>query len=88
MTQPARRHPAVLEEDLGEELLLYTAQRDVVHVLNATGRAVWRLCDGNRTIQEIAQKVSHSFATSPEQNIEEDVKNVLESLAERRLVIR
>lgn len=84
---PLRRNPSVLEQDLGDELLLYTAHGQVVHVLNATGRAVWRLWDGQRSPQEIATQVQAQFSQTDERNVVADIEKMIAALAECHLLI-
>ena len=83
---PLRRNPSVLEQDLGDELLLYTAHGQVVHVLNATGRAVWRLWDGQRSPQEIAAQLQTQFSQTDERNVMADVQRMIADLTERQLL--
>jgi len=81
------RNPAVLEQDLGEELLLYQADGEDVHVLNATGRAVWRLCDGQRSLEEIAAALPLHFAQAGGRDIVADVQRMIAGLRERQLLV-
>lgn len=81
------RNPAVLEQDLGEELLLYTAGGESVHVLNATGRAVWQSYDGQRSVEEIAHLLRSSFAHTDECNVVADVQQMIAALIERQLLM-
>ncbi|RLT42670.1 MAG: PqqD family protein [Chloroflexi bacterium] len=83
---PLRRNPSVLEQDLGDELLLYSAGGQDVHVLNATGRAVWRLCDGQRSPQEIAAQLQTQFSQTDERNVMADVQRMIADLTERQLL--
>lgn len=56
-TRP-RRAAHVREYPLGEsEVLLFAGGRQVVHTLNASAWAVWDLCDGSRTVHEIAEEL-------------------------------
>ena len=80
------RHPAILEQDLGEELLLYQANGKQVHVLNATGRAVWRLCDGQHGMDQIVEQIRASFAGSDERDVAQDVAQLIAALSERHLL--
>lgn len=84
---PVRCNPSVLEQDLGDELLLYSADGQDVHVLNATGRAVWRLCDGQRSAQEIATQVQTQFSQTDERNVVVDVRKLIAGLCERQLLV-
>ena len=44
-----KRKPDVICRAAGQETLLYDSATDSVHVLNATARMVWELCDGCHT---------------------------------------
>jgi hypothetical protein len=44
--------------DLPDEVLVYDRERAVAHCLNQTAALVWRACDGTRTPQEIARKLT------------------------------
>ena len=55
-TRPQRR-PAVRSYSLGEESLLYDPDTDTAHAINAPAMAIWYLCDGSRSIQEISEEL-------------------------------
>lgn len=87
MSRPlVRRNPAVLEQDLGDELLLYRADDTSVHVLNSTGRAIWRLCDGENGMEEIVAHISTSFTCTPDCDVRDDVAALITALTERHLL--
>ena len=49
------------EEQVGEELVLYHhASRKSVY-LNESGAVVWKLCDGQRTVQQIIDLLAESY---------------------------
>jgi hypothetical protein len=48
-----RPTPSTDGTDLHDEYLFYDRENDQVHVLNATAREVFLLCDGRRTEEEI-----------------------------------
>ncbi|MCE9601452.1 MAG: PqqD family protein [Gemmatimonadetes bacterium] len=53
------RGSAVKEFPLGDaEMLLFHEGRQVVHTLNTSAWAVWDLCDGTRTVADIARELS------------------------------
>jgi hypothetical protein len=56
-TRPVRA-AAVREYPLGDEVLLFAEGRQVVHALNASAWAVWDLCDGSRTIRDMAGDIA------------------------------
>ncbi len=53
------RSPRVREFPLGDdEMMLFIEGTQVLHALNTTAWAVWDLCDGSRTISELAAELS------------------------------
>ena len=56
--RPARRTQDLESQEVGDELMLIDARSDRVHVLNPTMAAIWKLCDGERSPEQIAQALS------------------------------
>jgi hypothetical protein len=52
---PRARQDGLLEETLGEELLLYDQESHIAHCLSPVAACVWRHCDGERDIAELAR---------------------------------
>jgi hypothetical protein len=52
---PRARQDGLLEEAAGEELLLYDQERHIAHCLSPVAACVWRHCDGEHDIAELAQ---------------------------------
>jgi Coenzyme PQQ synthesis protein D (PqqD) len=48
------RVSGVVECDVRDELLVYQPASEIVVSLNASGRAIWELCHGERTVGQIA----------------------------------
>jgi len=53
--RPTTRKAHLLVQELPDEVLIYDVERNEVHCLNGTAARVWSLCDGERTVSEIAQ---------------------------------
>ncbi|WHZ25522.1 MAG: hypothetical protein OJF51_000317 [Nitrospira sp.] len=51
---PQAREEHLLVENLGDEVLVYDEDRNSAHRLNRTAALVWRQCDGQHTITELA----------------------------------
>lgn len=51
---PARRKDLIVR-DLADEMTLYDGHTNRAHCLNQTAAAVWRLCDGQKSVAEIAR---------------------------------
>ncbi len=54
--------------------------------LNETGRLIWSLCDGYRTVRSIIEALEHSFVDQTSQPIVEDVLTTLAGLESKGLL--
>ena len=52
---PRARRDGLLEETLGEELLLYDQDNHTAHCLSPIAACVWRHCDGEHDVTELAE---------------------------------
>ncbi len=55
--RPTTRSTQLLVQELPDEVLIYDLEVNEVHCLNGSAARVWALCDGQRTISEIAQQL-------------------------------
>src|SRR5690242_12747596 len=51
----------VIVQDVFGELLVYDLQRDIVRRLNRVAAAIWKQCDGQKNVAEIARAVAPQF---------------------------
>jgi PqqD family protein of HPr-rel-A system len=65
---------------LDDELVLYDARTTAAHVLNASAARIWELCDGTRTLPELADALSATYALDP-QRAQTDVSELVVSLS-------
>jgi pyrroloquinoline quinone biosynthesis protein D len=49
-----RQVPGILQRDLGTEYVFYDAGGERFHVLNETARDIYLMCDGSRSVHDIA----------------------------------
>lgn len=54
--------------------------------LNASAAAILQLCDGQRSVAEIAQQLSADMPNTPAERVQNDVLAFLEGLAQRALI--
>jgi pyrroloquinoline quinone biosynthesis protein D len=47
------------EYRLGDELLVYVPHSETAHALNPSAVAIWELCDGTRTAEDISRELGH-----------------------------
>lgn len=75
--KPLARTEDLVTTETKDEVLVYDQVRHHIHHLNVTAAAVWRMCDGQRTVAQIAR----------EADIEEDaVWLALRKLADTHLL--
>jgi hypothetical protein len=54
-TLPRARTQKLIVKELFDETLVYDLERDTAHCLNRTAAFVWKKCDGEATVAEVAQ---------------------------------
>ena len=77
--------PHIIETELEDDLSLYDARAERVVVLNTTASDIWRLADGQHTLDEIVGLLAGAYATAPE-TIRPDVEQVVASLIDDGLL--
>jgi hypothetical protein len=65
-------------------LIVYQESTDRVHHLNQTAAVVLELCDGTRTVEEIARVVAETFGLSTVPELE--TRTCIEGLSKERLI--
>ncbi len=66
LSHKPRQKPDFRLEEIDGELLLYHPAQTTIMYCNATASFIWQLCDGKRTVEEIAILLAAAF----EQNLE------------------
>lgn len=82
------RAPGIEERAAGNDLVLYDSTGGRLHVLNLTAAAVWRLCDGSKTVDDILRQVGVEFAFSEKDQPHTDIRGLLGSLKEQGLIVK
>jgi hypothetical protein len=72
-------------EKLDEELLLYHPAATTTVYLNETASLIWQLCDGHRSVGEIAELLRESFPKM-DTAIASDLEATLNSFAEHGVI--
>ena len=80
-----RQTGALPGKDLGGEYMFYDEDGDRHHVLNATAREVFLLCDGTRTAEEVVREMMQRFEVD-EETLRRDVPKVIEDLLKLSLL--
>ncbi len=83
-SQPA--HAAqVIDQKAKDLVVLLNLDTGEYYNLDEVGTRIWELCDGARTVSEIARCIGEEFETSGDP-VEQDVLTLLEELARDKLV--
>jgi hypothetical protein len=69
----------VIETEIRGDISLYDAQNERVLVLNGTASDVWRLCDGEQTLDEIVALLAKAYQIQPDA-IRDDVTRTIRQL--------
>lgn len=75
--RPSKR-PEVLELDGGHGLILYNHDSSLVHHLNPSAALVWRRCDGNASVRDLAGYIAGKHGL----RVSEVLQQVSEVIAE------
>jgi hypothetical protein len=86
-TTTLSRSPGVLAQSAPTDstLILLNPRSGEYFTLEAVGPRVWELCDGKRTIAEIAAAIADEYDAAPE-TITSDVLELAEALMDAKLV--
>ena len=84
----SRRRDNILEKDLGDEVVLYTPDGKAIHVLNGTAYAIWKLCDGQHSLEDMEQAIRAQYVVPNrhQADVATDVCSTLEAFAEKGLL--
>ena len=63
LSRPRARRADLLVQDAQNELVIYDTKTDKAYVLNPSAAAVWRACNGKRSVQEIAHYLNQTSPT-------------------------
>lgn len=85
LNEIAVRDPQIVSQQVEGEMILVVPTRGKVKVINEVGGRIWELCDGKRSIRQIAVELTREFDVELSQ-AEKDSVEFLNTLAERGLV--
>ncbi len=67
--RPEARKDGLVVEELPEEVLVYDLERHEAHCLNQQAVWVWKHCDGESTVSEIAHRLAEEAKTPPNEDL-------------------
>lgn len=83
-TYTPRRRGDVLELDLGDGVIIYDRDANLVHHLNPSAALVWRMCEGESTVSELVQVLVDVLGLSLHE-VNAQVADLLQELEELKL---
>ena len=79
------RHGEVWTRRDGEQIAVYDPDSGRLHVLNASALAIWELCDGETTGEEMAGAIAE-LTSGGTDSASQDVVAALQALWEQQLI--
>ena len=86
-TNAGRPSESVIESEIAGDISLYHPPTEKVTVLNTSASDVWRLCDGNNTVSDIATMLANAYGIDDPAKIESDVAETVRSLRQAELLV-
>ncbi len=83
--RPVKRHPRTASRVFSGEAVIISPAENMVRMLNPVGSRIWELCDGTRTIDQIAEVLSAEFDVEAA-HAQQSVTTFVTALAARDLV--
>lgn len=74
-------------QDLGDETLIYDPESEKVHVLNATAQAIWNLCDGSHTIEDIQKSLANTYPQVSQNDLLTDINTIVDDFKDKKIII-
>jgi hypothetical protein len=75
-----KRRDSIVEREVDSELVLHDPMTDRTLLLNSVSAAIWDLCDGARTVDEIARCIAEHFRGSEDDEILRDTVELVGKL--------
>ena len=76
---------SVIETEVGGDVSLYDPSSERVVVLNATASDIWRLCDGEQTLDEIVEMLARAYSVRAD-DIRPQVEETIATLVDGGLL--
>jgi len=76
----------IVKQEVSGSLLLFNMDDGRYYTLNDVGRRVWELCDGSRSLSEIAIDLSNEYDSSAAA-IRDDILELVGDLADASLLV-
>jgi len=75
----------ILFQELGRDLVLFDLETNLPYALNPVGSLIFRMIDGERTLEEIAERISREYDVGFDQAMK-DLLKLSEALIQRGII--
>lgn len=75
----------IVVREAGKETMLYDAEQDELHVLNATAKVVYRLSKEGKGVEEIEAALRSTFTVPPGLDLRPEIEACLAALKDKGL---
>jgi len=83
--KPKRRENITIQ-DLGDETLIYDPEKENVHILNATAKAIWDLCNGENSIEDIQKNLINLFPGVSQDDLLSDISTTINDFKDKNII--
>jgi hypothetical protein len=66
---PRALQTGLLKKTVGDQLILYAQEQNSLHTLNLTAGTIWSLCNGQRTVAEVARQASQELGAPVDESV-------------------
>ena len=80
---PCARSEITVQE-IGDDIMLYDDVNEKIHVLNHSAYAIWKLCNGQNTLEDIHAQMSAQYPEAST-NLSIDIQSTIRELKEKEL---
>ena len=81
------RKDGISSKRLGEEWILYDAEKGSIHIINAMAEFVWKMCDGSHSLDEIEKDVKDVYQIPEGADLSRDLESIIQSFASMGLLV-
>jgi hypothetical protein len=90
MTNDSLKKPLAREDVtvqvIGDEVMLYDNSSEKIHVLNHSAYAIWKLCDGSHTTEDIRVQLVDQYPDA-ETDVVDDIQLIIADFIKKSLLI-
>ena len=76
---------SLVETVAGDELVIYHAGQDRVHVLNSLAAAIFDLCDGRTNVAQIVDELKKAIPEAPI-DLEDETRRLVTTLLDKEIL--